>query len=56
MAVKFPTPQYLGAKYILGEWITRFIPAQVNVVLDAFSGSQSIGFLCKKNGEGRYIQ
>lgn len=51
MDVKFPTPQYLGAKYIHGEWITRFIPAQVNVVLDAFSGSQSIGFLCKKMGK-----
>lgn len=49
--IKFPRPQYLGAKYIHGEWITRHIPDSVRVVLDAFSGSQSIAFLCKQLGK-----
>lgn len=51
MDIKFPRPQYLGAKYIHGEWITRHIPDSVQVVLDAFSGSQSIAFLCKQLGK-----
>lgn len=51
MDIKFPRPQYLGAKYIHGEWITRHIPQSVHVVLDAFSGSQSIAFLCKQLGK-----
>lgn len=51
MDIKFPRPQYLGAKYIHGEWITRHIPDCVKVVLDAFSGSQSIAFLCKQLGK-----
>lgn len=48
MDIKFPKPQYLGAKYIHGDWITKHIPECAHVVLDAFSGSQSIAFLCKK--------
>lgn len=48
MDIKFPQPQYLGAKYIHGDWITQYIPDESKVVLDAFSGSQSIAFLCKK--------
>lgn len=51
MDVKFPKPQYLGAKYIHGDWITKHIPDEANVILDAFSGSQSIGFLCKQLGK-----
>lgn len=51
MDVKFPKPQYLGAKYIHGDWIAQHIPEHVKVVLDAFSGSQSIAFLCKKMGK-----
>lgn len=51
MDVKFPKPQYLGAKYIHGDWITQHIPDDANVILDAFSGSQSIGFLCKQFGK-----
>lgn len=51
MDIKFPTPQYLGAKYIHGNWITQHIPDCAKVILDAFSGSQSIGFLCKKLGK-----
>lgn len=51
MDIKFPKPQYLGAKYIHGEWITRHIPDCAQVVLDAFSGSQSIAFLCKQFGK-----
>ncbi len=49
--IKFPKPQYLGAKYIHGDWIAGHIPDDVKVVLDAFSGSQSIGFICKKMGK-----
>lgn len=49
--VKFPQPQYLGAKYIHKDWIAQWIPYDVNVVLDAFSGSQSIAFLCKQLGK-----
>lgn len=51
MDIKFPKPQYLGAKYIHGDWIARHIPDEANVILDAFSGSQSIGFLCKQLGK-----
>lgn len=51
MDIKFPKPQYLGAKYIHGDWVTKHIPENANVILDAFSGSQSIGFLCKKLGK-----
>lgn len=51
MDIQFPKPQYLGAKYVHSEWIAKYIPEDSNVVLDAFSGSQSIGFLCKKMGK-----
>lgn len=51
MDIKFPKPQYLGAKYIHGDWIANHIPGKAKVILDAFSGSQSIGFLCKKMGK-----
>ncbi len=47
---KFPQPQYLGAKYIHRDWIRRFIPDDIHVVLDAFSGSQSIAYLFKQLG------
>lgn len=49
--IKFPQPQYLGAKYIHKDWIAQWIPDDVKVVLDAFSGSQSIAFLCKQLGK-----
>lgn len=49
--IKFPQPQYLGAKYIHKDWIAQWISDDVNVVLDAFSGSQSIAFLCKQLGK-----
>ena len=48
---KFPEPQYLGAKYIHRGWIAQYIPENVNVVLDAFSGSQSIAYLFKQLGK-----
>lgn len=51
MDISFPKPQYLGAKYIHSDWITKHIPEDSQVILDAFSGSQSIGFLCKKMGK-----
>lgn len=47
---KFPEPQYLGAKYNLLPWISSFIPKGINTVVDAFSGSQSVGYLFKQLG------
>ncbi|MCH5244177.1 MAG: DNA adenine methylase [Lentimicrobiaceae bacterium] len=48
---KFPKPQYLGAKFIHRGWIAQFIPEYVNVVLDAFAGSQSIAYMFKQLGK-----
>ena len=48
---KFPEPQYLGAKHIHRGWIAQFIPEDVNTVLDAFSGSQSIAYMFKQLGK-----
>lgn len=48
---KFPEPQYLGAKHIHRGWIAQFIPDDVNTVLDAFSGSQSIAYMFKQLGK-----
>ncbi len=47
---KFPEPQYLGAKFLLLNWIEKFIPKDCRVVLDAFSGTQSVAFLMKQLG------
>jgi len=47
---KFPEPQYLGAKFILLDWIKQFIPQDCKVVLDAFAGTQSVAFLMKQLG------
>lgn len=47
---KFPLPQYLGAKYKHLNWIRQFIPKDVNIVADAFAGSQSVAFFLKQLG------
>lgn len=47
---KFPEPQYLGAKFILLEWIRKFIPSDCKIALDAFAGTQSVAFLMKQLG------
>ncbi|GHT03880.1 (2Fe-2S)-binding protein [Endomicrobiia bacterium] len=47
---RFPEPQYLGAKHTHLSWINKFIPDGISVVLDAFSGSQSVSFLFKQLG------
>lgn len=47
---KFPPPQYLGAKFVVLDWIQKFIPRDVRSVLDAFSGSQSVSFYLKQLG------
>jgi len=49
--VKFPQPQYLGAKFTHRNWIAKFIPSDASVILDGFSGSQSIAFMCKQMGK-----
>lgn len=51
---KFPEPQYLGAKYIHRDWIAKYIPHDVHVVLDAFAGSQSIAYLMKQLDKTTY--
>lgn len=47
---KFPEPQYLGAKYNLLPWINKYIPSGISTALDAFSGSQSVGYFFKQLG------
>ncbi len=47
---QFPEPQYLGAKFILLDWIRQFIPQDCKVVFDAFAGTQSVAFLMKQLG------
>lgn len=47
---QFPEPQYLGAKHTLLSWINQFIPTNTQTALDAFAGSQSVGFLFKQLG------
>ncbi|MCL2743160.1 MAG: DNA adenine methylase, partial [Planctomycetaceae bacterium] len=47
---KCPEPQYLGAKYVMLDWIRQFIPPGIKYALDAFSGSQSVSFLFKQLG------
>lgn len=51
LSYSFPTPQYLGAKYIHRYWIAQYIPDDCEVVLDAFGGSQSIAYLMKQLGK-----
>jgi len=46
----FPEPQYLGAKHTHLSWIKKFIPDDINTVLDAFAGSQTVAFLFKQMG------
>ena len=47
---QFPEPQYLGAKHTLLSWINQFIPKDIDTVLDAFGGSQSVSYLFKQLG------
>lgn len=47
---QFPEPQYLGAKHTHLPWINKFIPKDINTALDAFAGSQSVGYLFKQLG------
>jgi adenine-specific DNA methylase len=47
---KFPEPQYLGAKHTHLSWISKSVPKNIDTVLDAFAGSQSVSFLFKQMG------
>lgn len=47
---QFPEPQYLGAKHTLLPWINQFVPKNINTAIDAFAGSQSVGYLFKQLG------
>lgn len=51
MNYQMPEPQYLGAKFIHRGWIAQHIPADAQVVLDAFGGSQSIAYTMKQLGK-----
>jgi adenine-specific DNA-methyltransferase len=46
----FPQPQYLGNKHQYVAHILSKIPEDVNVVIDAFSGSSVVGYHMKKKG------
>lgn len=50
----FPQPKYLGAKFKLLDWIGNCIPSNINVVFDAFSGSQSVAYYLKQRGFKTY--
>lgn len=45
-----PQTQYLGSKERFVDWILEFIPKDVTSVIDAFSGSSSVGYALKKAG------
>jgi adenine-specific DNA-methyltransferase len=47
---QFPEPQYLGAKHTLLPWLNQFIPKNTKFAIDAFAGSQSVGYLLKQQG------
>lgn len=47
---EFPPPQYLGAKYLMREWIGGYIPDEAHSILDVFAGSQSMAFYFKQRG------
>lgn len=47
---EFPPPQYLGAKYLMRNWIGEYIPRESNSILDVFAGSQSMAFYFKQRG------
>ena len=47
---RMPQPQYLGAKYRLLGWISRFVAIDGGAILDGFGGSQSFAYEMKKSG------
>ena len=46
---KFPMPQYLGSKTKYIEHILKYVPSDVESVLDAFSGSGIVSYSFKQN-------
>lgn len=46
----FPVPQYLGSKTKYIDYILKYIPSDVESILDAFSGSGIVSYNLKKNG------
>ena len=48
--LRFPEPQYFGAKNGLVSWIARFVPKQARTAIDASAGSQSVAFYLKQRG------
>lgn len=47
---KLPKTQYLGSKEKLVNWILKFVPKDARSVIDAFSGSSSVGYALKCKG------
>jgi len=48
---KLPKTQYLGSKERLISWIYKNAPKNIDTVLDAFSGTSSVGYHFKANGK-----
>ena len=48
---KLPKTQYLGSKERLVKWIFEKAPNEVESILDAFSGSSSVGYYFKTKGK-----
>ncbi len=47
---KFPKINFIGNKEKISSWICDYFPSDANSILDAFSGSCSIGYEAKKRG------
>ncbi len=48
--IQLPHVQYLGNKEKFADWIISFIPKEVKVCMDAFSGTSVVGYALKKKG------
>lgn len=48
---KLPKTQYLGSKERLVNWIYNNSPKNIETVLDAFSGTSSVGYIFKTKGK-----
>ncbi len=49
VAIRFPMPQYLGSKTKYIDYILKYIPDDVDSILDAFSGSGIVSYAFKQH-------
>lgn len=47
---KFPAVNYIGNKRKVNDWIVNLIPNDVNTILDAFAGGNSVSYKLKSKG------